>query len=145
MLDSLMRLLKRPPAFGRFGRAEIAAAALLAEAARTDAAILEDQRAGLTYLIRTRFMLSAPAADALVAVAEREPVEAYVPGTFADIVRELLDFEELHKIVRLIWRSLLADKAMARLDPGVMARLVEAIGLPANEADSARVEAKAAM
>lgn len=145
MLDSLLRLLKRPPAFGRFGRAEIAAAALLAEAVRTDAAILEDQKDGLTYLIRTRFMLSAPAADALIAVAEREEVVAYVPGTFAELVRQLFDYEERHKIVRLIWRSLLADKKMAKLDPGVMARLVEGIGLPANEADAARSEAKAAM
>jgi uncharacterized tellurite resistance protein B-like protein len=131
MLDSLIRMIKRPQAGSmRPGRVEIAAAALIVEMARFDQDLKADERTAISDIVRGRFLLSAPAADALVALAERREEEPYTDWSFAEAVKSAFDLDERRKLLRHIHLVATTDGVLAKSQTDFIARLAEAVAVP---------------
>jgi uncharacterized tellurite resistance protein B-like protein len=129
MLDSLIRMIKRPASSMRPGRVEIAAAALLVEVARLDSSLSSDERDAIGDIVRGRFLLSPPAEDALVAVAQRREEETYSDWTFADTVKSAFDPDERRKLLRHIHLVVTTDGVLAKSQSDLMARLGAALAM----------------
>ncbi len=143
MLDSLIRLIERNrPAPGRLTRVELAAAALLVEIARLDGGISEQERVAIAAAVRDRFMLSPPAAEALVALAEKREEEVYSDWIFLDTVKRAFDAGERARLVRHLWRVAGADKVLSAKECACVERLMASLGLTPEEAAAARLGAK---
>jgi uncharacterized tellurite resistance protein B-like protein len=131
MLDSLIRMIKRPQAGSmRPGSVEIAAAALIVEMARFDTDLKPEERAAISDIVRGRFLLSPPAADALVALAERREEESYSDWAFAETVKSAFDLDERRKLLRHIHLVATTDSVLAKSQTDIVARLAEIVAIP---------------
>ena len=130
MLDSLTRMIKRPSSGSmRPGRVEIAAAALLVEFARLGENVGSDERVAISDIVRGRFLLSPPAAEALVALAERREDEPYSDWSFAETIKSAFDIEERRKLLRHIHLVATTDAVLAKTHADLMPRLVHILAL----------------
>lgn len=115
MLDSVFRMIRRPGPAGARARLDLAAAALMAETARLNKALLsEEQRLTVAALVRTRFMLSLPAAETLAALARDEAVESYRDAMFAGLIAEAFEPEDRRRLEELIERLFAAEPTLAK-------------------------------
>jgi uncharacterized tellurite resistance protein B-like protein len=130
MLDSLLRMIKRPPMGNmRPGRVEIAAAALLVELARLDTDLKTEERDAIGDIVRGRFLLSPPAATALVSLAERREEEPYADWAFAETVKAAFDPDERRKLLRHIHLVVTTDGVLGKSQTDLIARLATILAL----------------
>lgn len=141
MLDSVFRMIRRPGPAGPRARLDLAAAAILSEAARLKTALLnEEERQTIAALVRTRFMLSPPAAGALADLASDKAVEAYRVGMFTDLVAEVFTREDRQRLQELVERLFSSEPALARSAATMRDHLSTVLALEHESNDS---EAKA--
>lgn len=143
MLDSLIRIIKRPAGPMRPGRVEVAAAALLVEVARLGEGISEDHRDAISDAVRDRFLLSPIAAAALMTLASRREDAPYTDWSFAAAVQETFDTEERKKLVRHVRQVASTDGVLSKIEDKLLARIAQAIALPQEDLAALRAEAAA--
>ena len=119
-------------------RLHLAAAALLVEAAATDAQYGAPQREIVERLCRERFALDADEAAELVRDAEAE-----IEGTnelygFTRIVREAMPPEERVAIIEMLWEVVYADGTLHEYEASLLRRVCGLIYVTDQDSGTAR-------
>jgi uncharacterized tellurite resistance protein B-like protein len=119
-------------------RLHLAAAALLVEAAATDAEYGARQREIVERLCRERFALDAAEAAELVRDAELE-----IEGTnelygFTRVVREAMPPEERVAIVEMLWEVVYADGTLHEYEASLLRRICGLIYVTDRDSGAAR-------
>lgn len=103
--------------------AQLAAAALLFEAARMDDQISEAERARVLALVRKRFGLTEEEARTLVAAAESKTAGPAPWHGFAAVIRDHFSEDERIAIVEMLWEVAYADGALHDLEASLLRRI----------------------
>lgn len=128
MLDRLKRWLDpgpaaaEPPATAE-ERLQLAAAALLVEAARIDGSLDEAERMRVADLLHWRFSLSTEEAERLVAAAVAETEGPAAWHGYAATVRAALAPEERIRLLEMIWEVIYADDEAHHLEENLVRRM----------------------
>lgn len=145
MFDSIMKFLTRRGAGPSktapaepFERRQVAAAALLVEAAWLDSDFAPEERQAIVRLVEERFRLTPGQAAALVAHAEKQQDEAYSGWRFIQAVREGFEPEEREQIVEMLWQVTLADGTLRPFEKQMVERVGEELDLSAQAVEAAR-------
>ena len=122
-------------------RLHLAAAALLVEAAATDAQYGAPQREVVERLCREQFALDADEAAELVRAAEAE-----IEGTnelygFTRIVREAMPPEERVAIIEMLWEVVYADGTLHEYEASLLRRVCGLIYVTDQDSGTARKRA----
>ena len=88
---------------------QLAAAALLVEAARMDDDFGVDEHAVIGRLLRERFSLSAEDADRLLGAADRASVDSVELFGFTSKVKDAFDENERVQMIEMLWEVVYAD------------------------------------
>ena len=90
-------------------RKQLAAAALMVEAANLDASFDKAEKEKIVELVRTKFHIPASDAATLIKIAEMRHEEGYAHGTFASTVRTGFSVSDCQDIIRMLWEIAYAD------------------------------------
>jgi uncharacterized tellurite resistance protein B-like protein len=124
-----------------FSRQHVAAAALLVQCARVDAAFTDDERAVICAVVREHLGLDAETCEALIEVAERRTEEVWDDWLFLDAVKRGFDLEQRVGILGRLWEVAHADGRMHPLEEHLISRIGSELGI--SEADRDRLRAQA--
>lgn len=119
-------------------RLHMAAAALLVEAAATDAEYGAEERETIERLCRERFSLSAGDAAALVREAETEIESNHELYGFTRVVRETVPPEERVAIVEMLWEVVYADGHLHEYEANLLRRICGLIYVTDQDSGAAR-------
>ncbi len=117
---------------------QVAAAALLVEAARLDDDFDEAEWTTVRRLVRDRFELSEEEADALVEEAEREVAESVEIYRFARIVKDRFDQAQRVQLIEMLWEVVYADGTLHHYEANLLRRIAGLIYVSDQESGSAR-------
>lgn len=122
---------------------QLAAAALLVEAARRDEQFTVGEREAIKKIITEHFTLSAEEAADLLTLAEERQKVPMGEWIFTRAVAEGFDREEREQVVEMIWEVALSDGLLHRLESMMIATLVKEIGVSAEASAAAKERAAA--
>jgi uncharacterized tellurite resistance protein B-like protein len=127
MLERLMSILQGddlppPAAWGRED-VEVAAAALLVEAARVDGAIDPSERAMIVGLLAKRFGLDPAGAEALMALGVQEDERTVQLHRFATLVNRRFTEDERIELVEMLWAVCYADGVLTEYEANLLRRI----------------------
>jgi len=147
MLDKILTLLKdgpkAPAASVTSGDAkQVAAAALMVEAARLDRDFDEGERATITRVVKEQFGLTDEAATDLVDVAEKRQKANYSDMAFINIVANSFDDGEKKDLLKMLWTVALADGSLHKFEEHLVSHVARELGLTADDAQAAKVAAQ---
>lgn len=145
MLDKIVEKLKKKAAAAPVAPEvkQLAAAALLVEAARRDNDFADDERAAITRVVGEKFKLTAEEAKTLVELAEQRQKLPYGESIFTRTVAGSFTIDERKDVLGMIWEVALADGHLDHLEDVMIARLAKEIGLDKAASDAARKSAEA--
>jgi len=135
----------RPEAKPRHGfrREEVAAAALLVQCARVDAAFTEGERAVICEAVRDYFGLDDETTGALVEVATRCTAEVWDDWLFLDAVKRGFSPEQRIGILERLWQVAQADGRMHPFEERLISRVASELGISEADMEKARAQASA--
>ncbi|MEQ9146329.1 MAG: TerB family tellurite resistance protein [Parvibaculaceae bacterium] len=147
MLDKILTLLKEgpkaPAATVTSGDAkQVAAAALMVEAARLDRDFDEGERATITRVVKDQFGLTDEAAADLVDVAEKRQKTNYSDMAFINIVAKSFDEAEKKDLLKMLWSVALADGSLHRFEEHLVNHVATELGLSEADTEAAKAAAK---
>ncbi len=148
MLDKILSLLqdgpKKPPvATVASGDAkQVAAAALMVEAARLDRDFDDGERATITRVVKDQFGLTDEAANDLVDVAEQRQKANYSNMAFINIVANSFDEGEKKDLLKMLWSVALADGSLHKFEEHLVNHVARELGLSAADTEAAKAAAK---
>jgi uncharacterized tellurite resistance protein B-like protein len=147
MLDRIKALLAGPRAesadSGAVDRLQLAAAALLVEAAVTDGTFDADERDTVTRLLRERFSLDADEAATLVAEAERAVTESPQLFGFTRVISDEFSADERVEMMQMLWEVAYADGTLHDFEANLVRRVAGLIHVPDRDSGIARKRALA--
>jgi uncharacterized tellurite resistance protein B-like protein len=117
---------------------QLAAAALLVEAAHIDDDLDPRERAVIDRILERRFKLSAAAARRLVAEAERVSERSTQLFRFTRVVNDRFSLEQRIELMEMLWEVVYADGAVEALEDTLLRRLGGLIYVPDRERGAAR-------
>lgn len=126
MLDRIWALLTADEPDQRQGwpdAVQVAAAALLVEAARMDEVITQEERDRIEDLVRRRFGLDAEAAATLRRAAEEASAEATQWYGFAAVIRDRFSAQERVELIEMLWEVAYADGELHDLEASLLRRI----------------------
>jgi uncharacterized tellurite resistance protein B-like protein len=126
----------KPP--GNTDEVQLAAAALLVEAAHIDDDLDPRERAVIDRILERRFKLSAAAARRLVAEAERVSERSTQLFRFTRVVNDRFSLEQRIELMEMLWEVVYADGAVDALEDTLLRRLGGLIYVPDRERGAAR-------
>jgi len=88
---------------------QLAAAALLVEAARMDDDFGSDEHAVIGRLLRERFSLNAADADRLLGAADRASADSVELFAFTSKIKDAFDESERVQMIEMLWEVVYAD------------------------------------
>ena len=135
--DLLTAGTSTPAPAGR-DRLQVAAAALLVEAARLDDDFDNEEWTTIRGLVRDRFDLSEEEAEALVEEADREVAESVEIYRFARIVKDRFDQEQRVQLIEMLWEVVYADGTLHHYEANLLRRIAGLIYVSDQETGSAR-------
>jgi uncharacterized tellurite resistance protein B-like protein len=143
MLDRLHRLLtgrppEGPPATHSFEERQLAAAALLVEAAAMDRSFDAAERDRITELVRERFALGADEALDLIAEAERAVAASVQWHGFTSAVKDGFDHAERVALIEMLWEVAYADGRLHDYEASLLRRIAGLIYVSDRENGEAR-------
>jgi uncharacterized tellurite resistance protein B-like protein len=146
MLKRFIRLLKgdleaEGSEHGPFERRVIAVAALLIEAMHVDHEASPMEAQAIARLLRRHFGLREERVAELIAVAEQRYAEVLDDWEFVQAVRRGFTPGEQCEILTMLWEVAYADGRLLKLEDRLIERLVKQLRLPADVAETARIEA----
>jgi len=147
MLDKILNLLKEgpkaPAASVSSGDAkQVAAAALMVEAARLDRDFDEGERATITRVVKAQFGLTDEAATDLVEIAEKRQNANYSDMAFINIVANSFDEAEKKDLLKMLWTVALADGRLHKFEEHLVGHVARELGISAEDAQAAKAAAQ---
>lgn len=135
-----LRLAPAPaPSSQPYLRKELAAAALLIEAARIDCEVSEEERLAVARLISERLALPPDEAARLLEPIPAGELAAEVDDSIViQAVREGFAEGDREDILEMIWEVIYADGQLTRFEDLFMQRMVQSLGVNAQAAERAR-------
>lgn len=124
-----------------FERLQIAAAALLVEAAQMDAKFDAVERAKILDLVRTRFELTQGEAESLVEIAGERVADSSQLYSFTRVVKDNFDHDERVELMEMLWEVVYADGTLDDLEASLMRRIAGLIFVADRESGEARKRA----
>jgi uncharacterized tellurite resistance protein B-like protein len=125
----------------RYEEYEIAAAALLVEAATLDVHFDPVERTTILGLLARRFNLSPEQARVLLAVGEARQRDSNEVFKFALAARQAFTEEERVDLVEMLWVTILSDGEVHEYESSLMRRMVGLLHVPDVAAGEARKRA----
>ncbi len=122
---------------------QLAAAALLVEAARRDNEFTEAERESIKRIVTEHFTLSADEAADLLKLGEERQKVPMGESIFTRAVEEGFAPEERAQVVEMLWEVALADGNLHRLERVMIDTLAQEVGLGAEASAAARERAAA--
>jgi uncharacterized tellurite resistance protein B-like protein len=116
----------------------LAAAALLAEAARLDGHVASSERAAMQRVLAERFELDQAEAAELVRDGEAAAEDSTQVFAFTRIINRDWPADERTALFEMIYEVIYADDALHDLEHNLMRRLGELVYLPDRERNEAR-------
>jgi uncharacterized tellurite resistance protein B-like protein len=143
MLDRLKKILSpaepTAPKTGRsFEDRQLAAAALMVEAARLDDRFEVKERERILGLLENRFNMSAGDAEALLAEAERESERSVEWQGFTRQLRDGFDYEERVALVEMLWEVAYADGELHDYEASLLRRVTGLLYVSDRDSGEAR-------
>ena len=117
---------------------QVAAAALLVEAAFMDEEFGEAERRTVANAIRGRFGLSDQEADSLIEVAEGRQAEASHILRFTRAIKDGFNHQERVELLEMLWEVVYADHELHHYEANLMRRLGGLLYVPDRENWEAR-------
>lgn len=112
-----------PKAPQRFTEAQVAAAALMVEAARLDGSFETEERCTIGRLLVQRFSLPPVLAEQLLERAERSATESVAWQGFTRAIKEALAPEERIGIIEMLWEVAYADGELHDYEASLLRRV----------------------
>lgn len=148
MIDRIKALLngsggRRPGDAARPGFADlqVAAAALLVEAAQMDADFDAAERTKILDLVCTRFELTEAEAESLVELAAQRVADSSQLYSFTRVVKDSFDHKERVDLMEMLWEVVYADGTLHDLEANLMRRIAGLIYVSDRESGAARKRA----
>ena len=144
MFDRLRRLLtvpegpQRPPARHSFEERQLAAAALMVEAASLDRDFGPLERAKIKDLVEARFSLSPDEAEDLLSEAERMAAESVQWQGFTRAIKDGFDHGERIELIEMLWEVVYADGELHDYEASLLRRITGLLYVPDRESGEAR-------
>ncbi len=148
MLDKILSLLKEgpkapPAATVASGDAkQVAAAALMVEAARLDRDFDDGERATIERVVQEQFGLSDEATADLLDVAEKRQKANYSDMAFINIVANSFDEGEKKDLLKMLWSVALSDGNLHKFEEHLVNHVAKQLGLTAADTEAAKAAAK---
>lgn len=120
---------------------QVAAAALLVEAARMDDTIGDEERARVSQLVQWRFKLSDDETRLLVEEAERVTEDSTQLYGFATIVKNAYSHDERVQLVEMLWDIAYADGVLHDMEASLLRRVTGLLYVSDQESGKARKRA----
>jgi len=117
---------------------QLAAAALLVEAATLDGQFGPAERETMERALGDRFDLSAEETDALIAKAERKVADSIELYSFTRVVKDRLAPEERVQILEMLWEVAYADGKVHDFESGLVRRVAGLLFVADRESGEAR-------
>lgn len=117
---------------------QLAAAALLVEAARMDDDYDADERSLIGRLLRDRFELDAPDTEALLAAADAATEDLVEVYGFARQVKDAFDHAERVQMIEMLWEVVCADGEIHDHEANLLRRVAGLIYVSDRESGDAR-------
>ena len=148
MLDRLRRLLsgrspEARPAARSFEERQLAAAALMVEAATMDRGFAAAERSRIGDLIRERFALAADEAADLLAEAERAAAASVQWHGFTTAIKDGFDHAERVELVEMLWEVAYADGELHDYEASLLRRIAGLLYVSDRESGEARKRVRA--
>ena len=142
MLDRLRSLFATPAAAGSRARSfeerQLAAAALLVEAATMDGRVDDAERGRIGELIRERFTLSESEARELIAEAERASAVSVQWQGFTRAIKDGFDHAERVELIEMLWEVAYADGTLHDYEASLLRRITGLLYVADRESGEAR-------
>lgn len=141
MLDRLKQLFQpdaHAPRRHQFDELQLAAAALMVEAATMDSAFDATERARIGQLVRDRFALSEKEATDLVAEAERKAGESVEWHGFTRSIKDGFDHAERVQLIEMLWEVAYADGTLHDYEASLLRRVSGLLYVGDRESGEAR-------
>jgi uncharacterized tellurite resistance protein B-like protein len=143
MLDRLRRLLtgrapEAQPAAHSFEERQLAAAALMVEAATMDSVFEAAERARIGQLIRERFALGADEAADLIAEAERAAAASAQWHGFTSAIKDGYDHAERVELIEMLWEVAYADGQLHDYEASLLRRIAGLLYVSDRDSGEAR-------
>jgi uncharacterized tellurite resistance protein B-like protein len=143
MLDRIHRLLtgrspEAQPASHSFEERQLAAAALMVEAATMDDTLDADERVRIGQLIQDRFGLSTDEAADLLAEAEQAASASVEWHGFTRAIKEGFDHAERVQLIEMLWEVAYADGELHDYEASLLRRVAGLLYVSDRESGEAR-------
>jgi uncharacterized tellurite resistance protein B-like protein len=143
MLDRLKQLFQpeaasRPSGAHRFDELQLAAAALLVEAATMDSKFDAEERARVSRLVQDRFALSAEEAADLVGEAEQMAAASVEWHGFTRAIKNGFDQAERVQLIEMLWEVVYADGELHDYEASLLRRVTGLLYVSDRESGEAR-------
>jgi uncharacterized tellurite resistance protein B-like protein len=112
---------------------KLATATLLAEVARADHVLTDDEVDTLTQLLRERFALDDDETALVLETGLERAEKAVSLHEFTRLLHESLDADEKSEIVSLLWRVAAADGELDKHEDAMISRIGELLYVPRTE------------
>lgn len=122
---------------------QLAAAALMVEAARLDGRFEAHERRRIKELLEQRFGLESELAGELLAEAERAAAESVDWQGFTRAIKDGLDHDGRIAVMEMLWEVAYADGELAPLEDSLMRRVAGLLYVSGPESAAARRRALA--
>src|SRR5438445_347025 len=141
MLDEIKAWLEggmKSPVQGNTDETQLAAAALLIEAAHIDDQVDPRERAVIDRILERRFKLSPAAARQLVVAAEQASERSTQLFRFARIINDRFSLEQRIELMEMLWEVVQADGTVDALEDTLLRRIGGLLYVPDRERGAAR-------
>jgi uncharacterized tellurite resistance protein B-like protein len=143
MLDRLKQLFQpatadRPSGRHGFDELQLAAAALMVEAATMDSDFDAGERARVASLVRERFALSAEEATDLVGEAEQMAATSVEWHGFTRAIKNGFDQAERVQLIEMLWEVVYADGELHDYEASLLRRVTGLLYVSDRESGEAR-------
>jgi uncharacterized tellurite resistance protein B-like protein len=142
MLDRLKQLFQpeaaRPSGRHRFDELQLAAAALLVEAATMDSDFDAAERARVARLVQDRFALRPEEAADLVGEAERMARASVQWHGFTSAIKDGFDHAERVHLIEMLWEVVYADGQLHDYEASLLRRVTGLLYVSDRESGDAR-------
>lgn len=117
---------------------QLAAAALLVEAAVMDGTFDDDERTVVLNLLEERFDLKGPDADALLADAEAAIEKSNELYTLSRTIKDNFDHDQRIELIEMLWQVAYADGVVHEYESNLIRRLAGLLYVSDRDSGEAR-------